>query len=441
MPSPSTPNEALRLDASTTQDAKRRRFSPVSHTDEFGIPISTPANYEPLSIGVKDELLCVFPSSLQSVPYPLLPCGIELSLSKKIVQPQDASLLNQLLGKTFRFLGNVPAVIDLPEKTTKKSKKVVSSFNELNDLSTAYYKGTIPEVLFAHTALPEVETALIEDLAVYAEKLLSMGFISAEARRNTMLSSVNEDSAVHRAVPCVVIVGHGFLYQRFLKHFLDRLSDIGHSQSERKALQKLLLGRVCRGQVIQLATDASSKPVMPSIDAVQSVESLTAEKPKSLFKIAGGLNQTQRQVQQALGRHGVTVTVEHNSSNPAERIELVALNHVLQSVVMPHAYMAWESTQKRRASLKSISHFRQQLLKTLFDIGVQRQAFHGYELPVALGMPCEKGALEAPPENVFHFISDELRDFMPVLVDYATDLQLLQEDNTLAEIAAHLASI
>ncbi len=438
MPSPLTPNEALETDAST--ELKRRRLASSSHTDEFGIPISTPANYEPLAIGVKDELLCVFPRSLQSVPFALLPCGVELSLSKKVVQPQDASLLNQILSKAFRFLSNVPVETDLPEKTTKKSKKSASPLNELDDLSTAYYKGNIPEILFAHTALPEAETALIEDLAVYAEKLLSMGFISADARRNNLLTTLNEDSAIHRAVPCVVIVGHGFLYQRFLKHFLARLSHIGHSQAERKALQKLLLGRVCRGQVISLV-EPSKAPVVPPIDAVQAVDGKTPLALNPVFKIAGGLNQTQRQIQQALGRHGVTVTVEHNSSNPAERIELVALNHVLQSVVMPHAYTAWEGTQKRRASLKSISHFRQQLLKTLFDIGVERHAFHSYELPVALGMPCEKGDLSVPDEAVFHFISDELRDFMPVLVDYARELQLLEDDQTLAEIASHLTQI
>jgi hypothetical protein len=438
MPSPLTPNEALETDTST--ELKRRRLASSSHTDEFGIPISTPANYEPLAIGVKDELLCVFPRSLQSVPFALLPCGVELSLSKKVVQPQDASLLNQILSKAFRFLSNVPVETDLPEKTTKKSKKTTTPLNELDDLSTAYYKGNIPEILFAHTALPEAETALIEDLAVYAEKLLGMGFISADARRNNLLTSLNEDSAIHRAVPCVVIVGHGFLYQRFLKHFLARLSHIGHSQAERKALQKLLLGRVCRGQVISLV-ESSKAPVIPPIDAVQAVDGKIPPALNSVFKIAGGLNQTQRQIQQALGRHGVTVTVEHNSSNPAERIELVALNHVLQSVVMPHAYTAWEGTQKRRASLKSISHFRQQLLKTLFDIGVERHAFHSYELPVALGMPCEKGDLSVPDEAVFHFISDELRDFMPVMVDYARELQLLKDDQTLAEIASHLTQI
>jgi hypothetical protein len=438
MPSPLTPNEALETDAST--ELKRRRLASSSHTDEFGIPISTPANYEPLAIGVKDELLCVFPRSLQSVPFALLPCGVELSLSKKVVQPQDASLLNQILSKAFRFLSNVPVETDLPEKTTKKTKKTTTPINELDDHSKAYYKGNIPEILFAHTALPEAETALIEDLAVYAEKLLGMGFISADARRNNLLTSLNEDSAIHRAVPCVVIVGHGFLYQRFLKHFLARLSHIGHSQAERKALQKLLLGRVCRGQVISLV-ESSKAPVIPPIDAVQAVDGKIPPALNSVFKIAGGLNQTQRQIQQALGRHGVTVTVEHNSSNPAERIELVALNHVLQSVVMPHAYTAWEGTQKRRASLKSISHFRQQLLKTLFDIGVERHAFHSYELPVALGMPCEKGDLSVPDEAVFHFISDELRDFMPVLVDYARELQLLKDDQTLAEIASHLTQI
>jgi hypothetical protein len=79
MPSPLTPNEALETDAST--ELKRRRLASSSHTDEFGIPISTPANYEPLAIGVKDELLCVFPRSLQSVPFALLHSGVDLSLS------------------------------------------------------------------------------------------------------------------------------------------------------------------------------------------------------------------------------------------------------------------------------------------------------------------------------------------------------------------------
>jgi hypothetical protein len=262
-----------------------------------------------------------------------------------------------------------------------------------------------------------------------------MGFISADARSNTPLSTFNEDSAIHRAVPCVVIVGHGFLYQRFLKHFLARLAQVGHSQAERKALQKLLLGRVCRGQLLS----GADAPTPPAVDAIHAVDG----KPLTsvAFKIAGGLNQTQRQIQQALGRHGVSVSVEHNSPNPAERLELVALNDVLQRVVVPQAYMDWESTQKRRASLKSISYYRQALLKTLFEIGVARQAFQRYELPVALGMPCEKGDFTVPSEEEFHFISDELRDFLPVLVDYATELQLLEDDQTLAEIARHLTKI
>jgi hypothetical protein len=438
MLSPHSPNDAIPTESSAVAEPlKRRRMGASSHTDEFGIPISTPANYEPLAIGVKDELLCVFPRSLQAVPLALLPCGVELTLAKKVVQPQDASLLNQMLRQAFRFLNNVPIETQTPKKPSKKNQTLAPALAQVDDLSTAYYKGQVPEILFAHTALPEAETALIEDLAVYAEKLLSMGFISADARSNTPLSAFNEDSAVHRAVPCVVIVGHGFLYQRFLKHFLARLAQVGHSQAERKALQKLLLGRVCRGQLLSGA-DVPTPPT-PAVDAIHAVDG----KPLAsvMFKIAGGLNQTQRQIQQALGRHGVSVSVEHNSPNPAERLELVALNDVLQSVVVPQAYTHWESTQKRRASLKSISYYRQTLLKTLFEIGVARQAFQRYELPVALGMPCEKGDFNTPSEEVFHFISDELRDFLPVLVDYATELQLLEDDQTLAEIASHLTQI
>ena len=435
MPSPHSPNDAILTESSAVAEPlKRRRMGASSHTDEFGIPISTPANYEPITIGVKDELLCVFPRSLQATPFALLPCGVELSLTKKVVQPQDASLLNQMLRQAFRFLSNVPIETQAPKKP-RKTTQTPPPLKEVDDLSTAYYKGQVPEILFAHTALPEAETALIEDLAVYAEKLLSMGFISADARSNTPLSTFNEDSAIHRAVPCVVIVGHGFLYQRFLKHFLARLAQVGHSQAERKALQKLLLGRVCRGQLLS----GADAPTPPAVDAIHAVDG----KPLTsvAFKIAGGLNQTQRQIQQALGRHGVSVSVEHNSPNPAERLELVALNDVLQRVVVPQAYMDWESTQKRRASLKSISYYRQALLKTLFEIGVARQAFQRYELPVALGMPCEKGDFTVPSEEEFHFISDELRDFLPVLVDYATELQLLEDDQTLAEIARHLTKI
>ncbi|XVJ50576.1 MAG: hypothetical protein HEQ32_00150 [Vampirovibrio sp.] len=414
--------------ARSSAEGKRARFQTTGLKDEYGIPISTPANYEPLPLGVQDELLGVFPASVIESPWNLLPCPVSVALSKKVIQPQDASFINQLVGNAFQFLSPQAKASSRP----LNPPKLLSS---IEDLSKAYYKGQIPEILFAHTILPEVEAALIEDLAVYAEKLIAIGFISTDTKRSSSVSPLNEDTAVHRALPCVVIVGHGFLYQRFLKHFLERLESLGHSKTERKQLQRLLSGRVCRGQVIPSTPSvASSRPL--SIDTVQSID--PAENPKPTFRLAGGLNKTQRQVQQALGRHGVNVTIEHNSSNPTERLELQALNTVFQTILLTQAYQAWEATQKKRASLKPIAHYRQQIMKILFSLGVHRQAFHGYEAPVAIGMPCDKSEITPASEALHTFICDELRDFLPALLDYCNSLGLLKEDHSFAELITHI---
>lgn len=418
MPFSDTPN--------TDATANRIRRIGNSLTDEFGIPISTPAHCEPIALGVKDELLCLFPDSLLNVPFPLLPCDVSMSLAKKVVHPQDASFLNQLLSNTFQFLKP-----NTPNIQTKKQTKTHES-NVLDDLSKAYYRGKIPEILFVHTVLPEVERALIEDLAVYAEKLLSVGFISATPKKSGLLSALHEDTAVHKSMPCIVIVGHGFLYQRFLKNFLERIALLGSCQEERKQLQRLLLGRVCRGQLLSTPIEKKAS-LLEDVDTIQSVEPPQNSKA-STFKIAGGLNQTQRQIQQALGRHGVQVLVEHNASNPAERIELQALHSVLQTVMMPYAYTQWESTQKRRATLKGIAHYRQELSKTLFSVGVHRQAFHGYESPIAMETPCEKSDLTLVSKEAYAFVRDELHDFLPALLRYCQKLQLVDEESVLLDL-------
>jgi hypothetical protein len=101
---------------------------------------------------------------------------------------------------------------------------------------------------------------------------------------------------------------------------------------------------------------------------------------------------------------------------------------------MPYAYTEWESTQKRRATLKGIAHYRQQLTKALFALGVNRQAFHGYESPIAIGTPCDKGDLTLVSKEAYAFIRDELHDFLPALLRHCQELDLLESDSVLLDL-------
>jgi hypothetical protein len=410
--------------ASATVAVQRlKRVMPTPTVDEFGIPIATPSNQEPLMLGVRDELLGVFPESMVNAPVNLLPCPVSATLTKKIIQPEDASLVNQLMAKTFRFFGKVET------SETMAINAGVAGLQPIHDLSRAYYTCQVPEVLFVHTVLPELERALIEDLAVYVEKLLNMGFISAETPANSLLAKSHnrEDTAIHRAMPCIVMMGHGFLYQRFIRAFMERLSTLGHSQQERRQLQRLVLGRVCRGLIHHPVTQRStSRSAMrdgvttPDFD-VPDITPM-ASKIKPSLRLAGGLTQTQRQIQHAMGRHQVIATLETESPNPAERLEIVGLHNALQRVILPYAYQQLSNKARKRPALEPIHVLRNQLQQALFKVGLERQAFSAYEVAANLPLPCDKNDMSVVSADRVEFIADEIRLVMGGLVDYATPL-------------------
>jgi hypothetical protein len=409
------------MEARAQQPLRRTGFGVPM--DEFGIPINTPANYDPIPMGVQDEYLGIFPKMLADIPYPLLPCAVHMCVKKKLVKPGDASLVQQMMANAFRFIRK--------EGGKPKTLSASAVIKDVQDLSKAYYSCDVPEILFVHNVLPELELAIIDDLTVYVEKLLNMGFIKVPTQGSGRLAqTVEEETAIHQTVPCIVIVGHGFLYQRFLKNFYDRIEHLGTCQDERKSLRKLLLGRVVRGM-----TNVPKDP-NAAIDP-DAIASLSPEPAQVNLTIAGGLNQTQRQIQHSLGRQGVVTKVEHQALNSAERLEVQQIHNILQGTLLSRAYIAWEGTQKGRNQLSPIAVHRQGLQGLMFQIGLKRHAFASYETPSHLPLACDKHSVETISDESYSFLLDELRDFLPALLAYAKAHELEDGIETLAAIVDH----
>jgi hypothetical protein len=376
------------------QKLKRSPFA-VGAVDEFGIPLNSGAQYDPITIGVKDEQLAVFPAFLAELDFPFLPTPIVHSLGYAPLRTQDVEHLEHAI---HAYLSNIALV-------TKKIKP-------LPHLSKGYYAGQVPEVLFAYTGIPEVEATLIEELAIYAEKLLRMGFILPQAEAIESTPSLLHDTAIHRAVPCIVLVGNGFHYQRFLKAFQARIDLIALDEEERKSLRYHLLGRVLRGAMVCSAKPASSHTDENTIISVQPA----LPQLGYTLHLAGGNKQTQRQLAQVFQRMKLAVHIEQASENPAERLELQQLFDVVHRILLPWCYSTLRINKKK----PSLEMLQAQWRTIIFNIGVHRKAFSVYETDQAFHVQL----LQTTPIHTA-FILNELREFMPALKAYCEKHSLL----------------
>ncbi len=206
----------------------------------------------------------------------------------------------------------------------KKKLSLALSGRFFNGYSDALYRGQLPEVLFLAPSA-ELLPECLQNIVDYIERLATLGFFIPK-------KMVSHRDAVSELLPCIVLIGNGLLFSRFMTGLTQAFKYLLHEHpSLTEAVRLKILGRFVR------AFPASAAQEIPNTATQQHPLShkLPLVQFPQHFRMAGGDIQTQTVIQSVLGRQGILMSVENHSANPVERLELQNAFWRFSQVILP----------------------------------------------------------------------------------------------------------
>ena len=238
-------------------------------------------------------------------------------------------------------------------------------------IADAFYRGKLPEVLVC-TMPPKGLDEFVEALVDFFDKLRALGFL------------LNGTTQLETFVPCFVVATNGIFFSNLLKLLEHRLVAMPGLEP---ATLEAILNRFTRGvfDVIELN----------ELSSLYGQGSVLQSKLPQRCRLGGGNFEAQMTTQAIMSQHGFIASLETQSDNPAERLELENALFRINTSIVP----LLESQSKY--SEKSASALRKALHTAFVAIGEKRKVFSVAE---ALDSPFGMQHIESSG----HFLSGDV---------------------------------
>lgn len=313
----------------------------------------------PLSVGIQLERMGAFPHALLDHAFGLVPVPVQ---TVPLVKAGCVANEKRRKSQPDWFFGSSP----------------LHQIELLGSMSEGFYRNQLPDVLFLWGSHPEAVQTWINDMELYLKKLLNMGFLLP-----TSQFSLSGQNPVDSLMPATVIVGGGFISKRIHQQWAKMVQGLNLSYFDLDQQEAYLQTKILRG-VWMNRHESFASALSPSaslrcgVDDIQAVGSASISTKPQLqrLKVAGGLANTQRQVQQALSKHGCLVSIETDGLYPMERLELEAFHDVCQRYFIP-----WVVGQDKATE----AHYRRAVQQVCQVIGLRKGLFDELEGGSLLG--------------------------------------------------------
>lgn len=302
----------------------------------------------------------------------------------------------------------------------KKKTTVSLSGRFYNGYSDALYRGQLPEVILAAPAA-ELLPDFLNDFVDYIEKLAVMGFFIPGKQ-------LIQKDAVGELIPCTILTGSGLLFSRFITGLMAGLKALRHEHPALDDAMRLrIVGRFVRG------FPGADQPETITETLTQSIQSSSVPLcafPQKL-RIAGGDNRTQHIIQSTLGNRGIQVTIENQSPNPAEKLELENALWRLSDAILPGLIAEKILSESEAKTIKP------QLTESIWTIGLKRAALNEADRPTAKekGKKAEKVAKPTLPKLGWGDVA-----IVAGLNVYAKELNLPEESKLFEKLTQQVLS-
>lgn len=279
--------------------------------------------------------------------------------------------------------------------STKKKPETVDLIGKVfNGCSDALYRGRLPEVML--TNLSDASCLdFLNDIADYLEQLVAMGFFVSRPGQP-------QANPVMQYIPCFLLMGQGLWYSRMMASLTGFLKDLARQYPVlTDTVQGNILGRFVRGiPVPEVFSEPVVGFVMPLVEIAEC------------YKIAGGNEQSQDAIINALSLYGLLAALETQSDNATERLEFESAYSRLIRVALP------------KASTK-------QLQSGILSLGRKRNAFLTGETPEAFKIKTvSPKPMETPGQTELQLLQD--------LRQYARMMRLDAEEQVFSNLVEKL---